>query len=87
MQFVLRAGQDHRYLTFKNSQLTIEQVDSRCQFLQYMEVISKTKNGGLCHWRDKNKVVGASKNLTNPERCPVELYKKYLYHVPTKNLR
>ena len=87
MQFAMRAGQDHRYLTFKSSQLSLEQIDSRCQFLQYMEIIGKTKNRGLCHQRDKSKVVGASKNLINPEHCPVELYKKQMSHVPTKNLR
>ena len=32
--------------------------------------------------RVKRKVVRAYKNLTNAERCPVELYKKYFYHVP-----
>ena len=47
-----------------------------------MEDISKTNNGGLCHLRIKRKVVRAYKNLTNVERCPVELYKKYLSHVP-----
>ena len=29
----------------------------------------------------KRKVARAYKNLTNVERCPVELYKKYLSHV------
>ena len=32
--------------------------------------------------RVKRKVVRAYKNLTNAERCPVELYKKYFSHVP-----
>ena len=32
--------------------------------------------------RIKRKVVRAYKNLQNAERCPVELYKKYLSHVP-----
>ena len=32
--------------------------------------------------RIKRKVVQAYKNLTNVGRCPVELYKKYLSHVP-----
>ena len=31
--------------------------------------------------RVKRKVVRAYKNLTNLERCPVELYKEYLSHV------
>ncbi|CAH3107103.1 unnamed protein product [Pocillopora meandrina] len=41
-----------------------------------MEDISKTNNGGLSHLRIKRKVVRAYKNLTNVERCPVELYNK-----------
>ena len=36
----------------------------------------------LCHLRIKRIVVRAYKNLTNVERCPVELYKKYLSPVP-----
>ena len=50
--------------------------------MQYIEDISKTNNGGLAHLRIKRKVVRAYKNLQNPERCPVEFYKKYLSHVP-----
>ena len=49
--------------------------------MQYVEDISKTNNGGLAHLRIKRKVVWAYKNLKNPERCPVELYTKYLSHV------
>ena len=52
--------------------------------MQYVEDISKTNNGGLAHLRIKREVVRAYKNLANPERCPVELYKKYVLHVPTE---
>ena len=34
--------------------------------------------------RIRRKVVRAYKNLANPERCLVELYKKYVSHVPTE---
>ena len=44
--------------------------------MQYTEDISKTNNWGLSHLRIKRKVVRAYNNLTNVERCPVELYKK-----------
>ena len=47
--------------------------------MQYNEDISKTNN----NLRIKRKVVRAYKNFKNPERCPVELYNKYLSHVPT----
>ena len=54
----------------------------RGEFLQYTEDISKTNNGALYHLLVKRKVVRAYKNLTNAERRPVELHKKYLYNVP-----
>ena len=84
IQFALRAGQEHRNLRFQNSQLSLQLDESGREFLQYMEDISKTNNGGLSHLRIKRKVVRAYKNLTNVERCPVELYKKYLSHVPNQ---
>ena len=75
MQFALRAGQEHRNLRFSNSQLCLQHDESGHEFLQYMEDVSKTNNGGLCHLRVKRKVVRAYKNSTNVWRCPVELYK------------
>ena len=78
----MRAGQEHQNLRFKNSQLSLEHDDSGCKFLQYVEDISKINNGGLYHLRVKKKVVGGYKNLTNAERCPVDLHKKYLSHLP-----
>ena len=45
---------------------------------------SKTNSGGLFHLRVKRKAVCAYKNLTNFESCSVQLYKKYLSHVPTE---
>ncbi len=83
MQFALRAAQEHRNLRRENSQLSLQVDEFADQYLQYYEDISKTNNGGLAHLRIKIKVVRAYKNLKNPERCPVELYKKYLSHVPT----
>lgn len=84
IQFALRAGQEHRNLTLRNSQLSLQCDELGREFLQYTEDISKTNNGGLSHLRIKRKVVRAYKNLTNVERCPVELYKKYLSHVPNE---
>ena len=84
MQFALRAGQEHRNLRRRNSQLSLQVDELGKEYLQYVEDISKTNNGGLAHLRIKRKVVRAYKNLANPERCPVELYKKYVSHVPTE---
>ena len=83
IQFALRAGQEHRNLRRENSQLSLQVDEFGDEYLQYYEDISKTNNGGLAHLSVKRKVVRAYKNLKNPERCPVELYKKYLLHVPT----
>lgn len=82
IQFALRAGQEHRNLRSKNSQLSLQVDEFGSEYLQYTEDVSKTNNGGLAHLRIKRKVVRAYKNLENPLRCPVELYKKYLSHVP-----
>ena len=84
VNFALRAGQEHRNLRLRNSQLSLQYDELGREFLQYTEDISKTNNGGLSHLRIKRKVVRAYKNLTNVERCPVELYKKYLSHVPNE---
>ena len=47
-----------------------------------MEYTNKINNGGLYLFRVKRRVVRGYKNLTNAERCPVELHKKYLSRVP-----
>ena len=84
IQFALRAGQEHRNLRLENSQLSLQCDELGREFLQYTEDISKTNNGRLSHLRIKRKVVRAYKNLTNVERSPVELYKKYLSHMPNE---
>ena len=76
--FALRAGQEDRNLRLRNSQLSLQCDELGRGFLQYTEDISKANNGGLSHLRIKRKVFPACKNLTNVERCPVELYKKIL---------
>ena len=83
MYFAFRAGQEHRNLRFDNSQLPLQHDESGHEFSQYMEGVIKTNNGGLCHLQ--RKVVRACKNSTIVERCPVELYKKYLSHMPKGN--
>ena len=80
--FALRAGQEHRNLRMKNSQLSLHTDESGAEHLQYVEDVSKSNNGGLAHLRIKNKVVRAYENVEKAERCPVKLYKKYISHVP-----
>ena len=62
IQFALRARQEYRNLIFQTSQLSLQLDESGHEFLQYMEDISKTNNGGLSHLRIKKKAVRAYKN-------------------------
>ena len=58
--------------------------ESGAEYLQHVEDVSKSNNGGLTHLRIKNKLVRAYENVEKPERCPVKLYKKYISHVPSE---
>ena len=78
--FALRAGQEHRNQRIKNSQLSLYTDESGAEYLQYMEDVGKSNNGGLA--RIKSKVVRAYEMVEKPERCPVKLYKKYISLVP-----
>jgi len=66
--FALRAGQEHRNIRMKNSELSLHTDKSGAGYLQYMEDVSKSNNGGLAHLRIKNKVVRAYENVEKPER-------------------
>ncbi|XP_022793730.1 uncharacterized protein LOC111332623 [Stylophora pistillata] len=76
----------HGFLGSENAELLCDTLCDELgrEFLQYTKDISKTNSGGLSHLCIKRKVVPAYKNLTNVERYPAELYKKYLSHVPNK---
>ena len=82
--FALRAGQEHRNLRMKNSQLSLHSDESGAKYLQYVEDVSKSNNGGLAHLRIKKKVVRACENVEKSECCPVKLCKKYISHVPSE---
>ena len=49
----------------KNSQLLLHTDESGAEYLQYVEDVSKSNNGGLAHLRIKNKVVRAYENVEN----------------------
>ena len=68
----------------KNSHLSLHTDESGAEYLQYVEDVSKSNNGGLAHLRIKNKVVRAYENVEKQERCPLKLYKKYISHVPSE---
>ena len=45
--FALRAGLEHRNLRMKNSQLSLHTNESGAEYLQYVEDVGKSNNGGL----------------------------------------
>jgi hypothetical protein len=74
----LRAASEHRALKFGvQSQLKIECVDGE-EVLQYTECVSKAKNFRLKQSRMEHKQTIVHKNKKQHERCPIEIYKKYL---------
>ncbi len=83
LHFALRAGQEHRNLRFVNSQISLQETTSEAKYLQYMEDVSKTRQGGLRHRRIEPKCVRAYENRSHLSRCIVRLYQKYVSHRPT----
>ena len=81
MSFALRSGQEHRSLQVTQFQL-VEPVDGTRPYLVYSENCSKNNTGGLSDRKVKPKRVMHHANKANPERCLVQLYKKYLEHRP-----
>ena len=77
-----RAGQEHRNLRMKNSQLSVGIDEGGKQYLEYKEDVSKTNSGRLAHTHLKRKAMRAYENNDEPERCPVRLYNEYMAHVP-----
>ena len=70
---IIGAGQEHRNLRTKNSQLSLAIDEDGKQYLEYKDV---------AHAHLKRKTVRAYENNDEPERCPVLLYKEYTAHVP-----
>ena len=65
-----------------NPQLSLAIDEGGKQYFEYKEGVSKTNSGGLAHTHLKRKTVRAYENIDEPERCPVQLYKDYMVHVP-----
>lgn len=82
LNFALRAGQEHRNLRFKDSQISLGTDEEGKQYLEYTEDVSKTNSGGLAQIGLKRKTVRAYENKNQTERCPIKLYKEYIAHLP-----
>ena len=80
MSFALRSGQEHWSLQLNQFELVEPKDDTA--YLVYHENCSKNNSGGLADRKVKPKQVIHHANETNPERCLVHMYKKYLDRRP-----
>ena len=76
LHFALRSGEEHRGLLM--SQFELKCPPDGNDHLIYTENTSKNNQGGLLHRKVKPKVVTCYANKTNPDRCLVNLFKKYI---------
>ena len=80
LYFALRSGDEHRHLKFRCIRLVEKPGCTPC--LIYTEATSENNPGGLKNRKLQNKEVTHYANLQRPDRCFVELYKKYCLHRP-----
>jgi hypothetical protein len=79
LRFALRAGQEHRALRVgENGQITVKRGLQNRRYLEYHEDVSKTNRGGIQHRKIQPKITRAYENIAKPERCPVNIYEKYI---------
>ena len=80
LYFALRSGKEHRQLRFNPCQIELVE-RTRCtgqwSFLRYTEDIFKNHPCGLKGCKTKPRTVTHSANISNPERCFVNLFKLY----------
>ena len=77
LYFALRSGGEHRQLRHNPCQIELCEPRNERSFLRYREDISKNRPGGLKGRKIKPKVVVHYSNPENPQRCFVELFKRY----------
>ena len=80
INFALRSGEEHRSL--QTTQFKLVEPVNGTPYLIYYENSSKNNAGGLSDRKVEPKCVTHYANDTNPHRCLVVLYKKYLEHRP-----
>ena len=84
LNFALRSGDEHRSLT--RDQLKLCRGESGDEYLLYTEKMSKTNRRGLRDYGVKRKEVKCFPNLQHPDRCLINLYKKYISLCPVPNV-
>lgn len=85
LHFSLRAGEEHRNLVYgESSQIKLLCDNDGNEYLEYTEHFSKNKTFGLknCRMDPKCTRVYARENK---EKCPIEIYKRYISHRPESN--
>lgn len=75
----LQEGADHYNLQHGlNSQFKLgKETDSRWEFLEHKEDVSKCNSCGIHHRRLKRKKTKAYQNMERLDRCVVSVFKKY----------
>lgn len=83
LELGLRAANELKSMTYglASDELKIAENDGE-EKLFYKENSSKTRHFGFKQAKQEPKCVTLSKNVTNPERCPIFLFKKFLHHRP-----
>jgi hypothetical protein len=79
LNLALRSGKEHRSLRQGMSQL----FEAKPAHLLYVESGSKNNSGGLRDRKVTNKTVKIFENVSNPSRCVIQLFKKYMYLRPS----
>ena len=82
VHFALRASVEHRSLRVgPNSQLKLG-LDRDKRYVEYSEDVSKTHQGGINHHNVGCKIVRDYANISEPDKCIVTLFEKYMAHRP-----
>ena len=76
LNLALRSGKEHRSL--RPDMLVLKEPTDSKPYIVYSECGSKNNPGGMKHRKVTNKVVKIYLNDTDPNRCVIQLYKKYM---------
>jgi hypothetical protein len=79
LNFALRSGEEHRMLS-RDQLVLVKDVEQ--PYLEYTEKISKNNQRGLKDYNVERKVVRAYAHVSDPNRCLVNLYSKYIRLCP-----
>ena len=79
--FALRGRDEHRRLQMSMIEEQYDHLEGR-YFLLFTENISKTSRGGIHDSKKEPKKTRAYENQQCPDRCIVQLFRKYLNHRP-----